>query len=139
MIGGAITAARLWFAQLPSGIRWALAGMSAALVLALVWATWLQFHDADVVERREVKREAAAAPAREIAADERIADAFANQRLRDERDAAIAKAAAAEAAKPIDQRATLPPTTVALNCARLLHAYSSAELAKMRAYQEMCR
>jgi hypothetical protein len=139
MIGGAITAARLWFAELPSGIRWALAGIAAALVLAVVWATWLHFHDAGVIEQHEVKREAAAAPARELSAEERAVDALANQMAKGQRDQAIVKAAASEAAKPPEARATIPPTTIARRCVQLLRAYSSEQLARMPAYQEKCR
>ncbi len=46
------------------------------------------------------------------------------------REEEIAKAAASEQAKQPKQRATLPPTTIALNCQRLRQAYSSAELAE---------
>lgn len=110
----------------------------AVLCIALIWL-WLNFHDAKVVEQHEDARQAAATDATVKSAEERADDAIQGLVVEQARETAIAKAEASEAAKPIEQRAVLPPTTIALNCARLLHAYSSAELAKMAAYQEHCK
>ncbi len=56
-----------------------------------------------------------------------------------ERELAIAQAEASESARPAEEQATLPSTTVALNCQRLRKAYSATELAKMAGYQEKCQ
>jgi hypothetical protein len=127
-------------------IAWMLAGFAllvlVAALVAAVWAgtkLWLHFHDAKVVEQHEDARQAAATDATVKSAEKRSADAIQGLVVEQARETAIAKAEASEAARPIEQRAILPPTTIALNCARLLHAYSSTELAKMPAYQEHCR
>lgn len=117
--------------------RAAICGALAAGAVAVVWV-WLVHRDAKVIERHEAEVKAAAAPALEKAAEERVTDAFENQRLRDQRDAAIAKAEAMEQAKAPEARSTLAPTAVALNCVRMRQAYSAAELAKMAAYRERC-
>lgn len=110
----------------------------AILCVALI-AWWFARHDAKVIERHEDKREAVASDARERSAEERADDAVQNILAEQEREKEIAQAAASEAAKPPEHRAALPPTSVALNCNRLLRSYSAAELAKMPAYQEKCR
>lgn len=139
-------AARLVPERFQRLIAWILAAIAllvlVAALVAAVWAgtkLWLHFHDAKVVEQHEEARQAAAKDATVKSAEERADDAVQGLIVEQARETAIAKAEASEAAKPVDQRAVLPPTTMALNCARLLHAYSSTELAKMPAYQEHCR
>lgn len=138
MIAGALLSARAWYTALPSAVRWIIAGVALAIVLAIAWAIWLHTHDAKVIDQHEAAINQAAAPASEQAAEDRAADALENAQLRSERDDAITKAQAVEAAKPVEQRAALPPTTVALNCARMRQAYSAAELAKVAAYRTAC-
>lgn len=139
MIGAAFLAARRWLAALPSGVKWAMAGIAGMVAIIATGAIWLNFHDAAVVEQHEVKREAAASGARERSAEERAIDAVTNFQAEQEREAAIARAEASEAAKPPELRAVVPPTTIARRCAQLLRTYSSEQLAKMAAYQEKCR
>jgi len=119
------------------------AGFLAVLALcAALWGAWTLFwrhHDAKVIEVSDAKRDAAIVPALDDAAQERAIDAVANLAAEKEREAVIAKAEASEAAKPVEQRAVIPPTTVALNCERLRRAYSAAELGKMARYREVCR
>lgn len=52
--------------------------------------------------------------------EERVDDAVLGLIVEQARGTAIAKAP--ESAKPVELRAVLPPATIALNCARLLHA-----------------
>lgn len=106
----------------------------ALIAIALIW-WWFRAHDAKVIERHETKRTEASSAAAVKSADERVVDAFENQRLRDQRDAAIAKAEVAEAAKPAEARSTLSAQDVALNCARL----RQAGLTGGARYKEMCR
>lgn len=129
-----IAGARMWFAALPLGWKWAAGGAATAVLLGTAAAVWLMMHDAKVIEKHEEKRKAAAAPALEKAAEERVTDAFVNQRLRDERDAAIQRAEAVEAAKPPQARATVAPQSRALNCERLRQAEMTAD----PIYKEWC-
>nr|WP_086491282.1 hypothetical protein [Novosphingobium panipatense] len=124
-----------WLGGLP-GEAWILIGGVAALVGFLVWN---HFDNAAAIEQHDQARAAAGAAGREKSAEENVADAFENQRLRDQRDAAIAQAAATEAAKPPEARATTAPQALALNCAIAREDYTAAELAKMSEYQEHCR
>lgn len=119
----------------------ALALGAAALVAAAIWAwnTWLDGERTDAVRAEQVKQQAASADARGRSAEERADDAIQDMIASQARETEIAKAAASEQAKPPEQRATLPPTTIALNCQRLRQAYTAAALAKMQAYQEKCR
>lgn len=135
MIAAAWAATRLWFTSLPSGAR--KAAYAAALAIACAFLIWLWFraHDANVIERHEMQRESASNAAAVKSADERVVDAFENQRLRDQRDQAIAKAEQAEAAKPVEARSTLSAQDTALNCARL----RQAGLTGGARYKEMCR
>lgn len=139
-------AARLVPERFQRVVAWIIAALAFLLILlalaGTVWGgvkLWMHFHDAKVVERHEEKREAAAADAREISAEERAIDAVTNFQAEREREEAIAKAEATEAAKPPEARAVVPPTTIARRCAQLLRTYSSEQLAKMAAYQEKCR
>ena len=112
--------------------------IAAALVL-VGFLVWNHFDNAAAIEQHDRAREAAGAAGRERSAEEAVADAFENQRLRDRRDAEIAQAAATEAAKPPEMRATTAPQGLALNCEIAREDYTSAELAKMPEYQEHCR
>lgn len=111
-----------------------------AAVLALIgasilaWNLWLGSHDETVIETENARVELNAAGGREKSAEERVVDALQNQIAKSEREAAIAKAEASEAAKEPAERAMLPPTTVALNCARL----KRAGLTGSDAYKEKC-
>lgn len=113
--------------------RAAICAALAAGTVAVVWV-WLVHRDAKVIEKHEAQVKAAAAPALEKAAEERVTDAFVNQRLRDERDAAIQRAEAVEAAKPPQARATVAPQSRALNCERLRQAGMTAD----PIYKEVC-
>lgn len=114
--------------------RWATYAALAVLTIALVW-WWFARHDAKVIERHEGKREATAAKAEVKSAEERVVEAFENQRLRDQREAAIAKAEASEAAKPAEARSTLSAQDRALNCQRL----RDAGLTGGAKFKELCR
>ena len=118
------------------GEAWILIGSIAALVGFLVWN---HFDNAVAIEQHDQAREATGAAGRQRSAEEAVTDAFENQRLRDQRDAEIARVAATEAAKPPEARATTAPQALALNCAIAREDYSPAELAKMPEYQEHCR
>ncbi|MFD2134572.1 hypothetical protein ACFSLT_03830 [Novosphingobium resinovorum] len=108
------------------------------LTICLLW--WLVHqHNARVIERHEEKRETAANHARERSAEERADDAVQNIIADHARETEIAKAAASEAVKGPKQRATLPPTSVALNCQRMRQAYPKSDLAKIPAYQKRCQ
>ncbi|HUD28945.1 MAG TPA: hypothetical protein VMQ93_08750 [Novosphingobium sp.] len=138
-------AARLVPERFQRIVAWILAGLAlllAILVLAAaIWGAsklWIARHDAAVVERHEEKREAAAADATVKSAEERAVDALANQMDRSERDQAIATAAASEASKPPEARATVPPTTLARRCAQFRQSCSVEQLAKMPTYQKVC-
>ena len=138
MILAAVTTARAWFAALPSGVKWALAGIALAILIGITWAVWLADHDSEVIERHEQKREQRAAEAHIKTAEERADDAIRNLIAEQAREAAIDRAAASEAARPPEERATMPPTTLALNCERIRQAYSARELAGIAVYQEKC-
>lgn len=132
---GIAAAAWNWLRGLP-GEAWILIASVAALVGFLVWN---HFDNAAAIEQHDQAREAAGAAGRQQSAEEAVTDAFQNQRLRDQRDAAIARAAATESAKPPEARATTAPQVLALNCAIAREDYTPAELAKMPEYQEHCR
>ena len=124
-----------WLGGLP-GEAWILIGSVALLVGFFVWN---HFDNEAAIERHDQAREATGAAGREQSAEEAVADAFQNQRLRDQRDIAISQAATAEAAKPPEARATTAPQALALNCAIAREDYTPAELAKVPEYQEHCR
>jgi len=135
MILSALTAARLWFGRLPDGLRVMLIMAVAIVALFALTSLWLSRRDAEVIERHEYKREAAAAPAREKAAEDRAQDAINNMLAEKARELEIARAEASEAAKAPEARATLSPQALALNCERLRQAGMTGE----RAYKEACR
>jgi len=114
-----------------------LAGVAGVAVIS--WNRWLAEHDEAVIEAYKAAQAAKTVQALDVAAEQRATDAFVNAMTERERDDAIAAAEASEAAKPPAERATLPPTTVALNCTRLKRAYTPAELAKIPAYKEKCK
>lgn len=68
------------------------------------------------------KQQAETADAGGRSAEERSDDAMQGTIASKARETEIAKAAASEQAKPPQQRATLPPTMIALNCERLRQA-----------------
>lgn len=138
MILALYTSVRAWFAALPPGIKWVLAGIVAAILIGIAWALWLDAHDDRVIERHEQQRELVGSKAREKSAEEAAVDALRNQMERDKRDAAIAKAAASEEAKPPEERATTTPQALALMCAIAREDYTADELAEMPEYQEHC-
>ncbi|TDW65334.1 hypothetical protein EDF57_103518 [Novosphingobium sp. PhB55] len=115
---------------------WILIG---SVVLLAGFLIWNHFDNAAAIEQHDQAREAAGAAGREQSAEEAVADAFQNQRLRDQRDTVISQAAATESAKPPEARATTAPQGLALNCAIAREDYTPAELAKMPEYQEHCR
>jgi hypothetical protein len=83
-------------------------GLIAALVTGFLG--WLVLHDRAVIDRHEAKIEAAAAPARDQAAQERVADAIANTQSEKDLHHAIDSAPAS---------AGLSPAAHALACERL--------------------
>ncbi|MCW1431413.1 hypothetical protein [Novosphingobium sp. JCM 18896] len=105
--------------------------------LGLLWAG-KAIYDASVIEKHEQGRATDAIAAYSTSAEQRAADTITGIIASKDREDAIATAAASEAAKPVDQRAKLPPTTLALNCARFRQAYTARELAKNAVYQEKC-
>ncbi|WP_159975911.1 MULTISPECIES: hypothetical protein [unclassified Novosphingobium] len=107
--------------------------LAVAAVLLVWWA--VRTYDARVIERYDDKREAAASGAREKSAEERAADAMTGLIVSQERETAIAKAEASEAAKPPEARATVAPQNRALNCARL----KQAGMTESAAYREVCQ
>lgn len=115
-------------------------GVAALAVGAwAIWSIWFVRHDAAVIEQHEAKGEQASVENRSRSVDEAINDAWTNLRLRDQREAALDKAEAVEAAKPPAERATQAPQTIAFNCTLAREDYAPAELAKMPQYQEHCR
>jgi hypothetical protein len=89
--------------------RWVQALGGAGLLLAAA-GIWLHFHDRSVIRDHERKIEAAAAPAREQAAQERVHDAAANAKREGDMHHAIDTAAPGGA---------LSPAARALACERL--------------------
>lgn len=136
MIGAIVAQFAAW--GLPEPIRRAAAWATVvAAIIALLWAA-KAIYDASVIEDHETERAVESMEAHNVSAEQRAIDAvvnMTNDRLRSE---AIEMVEASEAAKPPAERATLPPTTKALNCARLRQAYSKAELAKILEFKEHC-
>jgi len=122
-------------ARLQRLVGWALA---VIVLVALLWGAKAAY-DASVIDHHQAKQEKKTVKALDVAAEQRATDAIVNAMAERDRENAIAAAEAAEAAKPPAERATLPPTTLALNCARFKRAYSPAELAKIPAYKELCK
>lgn len=137
-----IIAARSAFKAIKSAppFVWWIAGAMALVVLFLVWD---HFDDKAAVKavQQEARSEALekTLTAEQDSAEQRSLDAVKNMMEQQARDAEIAKAAASEAAKPPEQRAKLPPSTVALACQRMRQNYRAAELAAMPAYKEKCQ
>ncbi|MGF7152601.1 hypothetical protein [Novosphingobium gossypii] len=138
-------AGRLVQERFRKAVAYALLGVAVILVVGTLlsagrwaWNTWLDNERANAVQAEQVKQQVATADARGRSAEERADDAIHEMIASQTREEEIAKAAASEQAKQPKQRATLPPTTIALNCQRLRQAYSSAELAKMSEYQRVC-
>lgn len=123
-------AAKFGMWGVPEPIRKAAAW--AALItaaLALLWAG-KAIYDASVVREHETERAVKSIDARDKSAEDRADDAVRNLLAEKDREGAIKAAPNAGA--------TLAPSTVAANCARLRAAYSAEELAKSAAYRELC-
>lgn len=124
---------------LPERLRKPLAWVAVSIVAALLlWGAY-EAWKASVIEDHETERLTDAIKAYDGSAEQRAADTITNIIANKDRSEAIETAAASEAAKPVEQRAKLPPTTLAANCVRLRQAYTARELAKMSAFQEHCR
>lgn len=118
---------------LPEPVRKLAAWATLVVVALAILATAKAAYDAAVIEDHEAERAVESMETHNVSAEQRAIDAVVNIAAENEREAAIARAEASEAA------AALPATTKALNCARMRQAYPSADLAKMPAYQENCR
>lgn len=127
------------FLALPQWARNTLYGIGIAILAGVLFLGWLWQHDRKVLQREQAKREAAASKALDQSAEERANDAVRGIIAEKDRETAIAEAEKKEAQKAPLERATLPPTTVALNCQRLRQAYSAEKLAKMPGYAEKCK
>ena len=123
----------------PEGLRKPIAVLGAiALVLGLLWGA-KAIYDASVIEDHENERAIESIEARDTSAEERAFDAIQGIIADKDRVEVVEEAAAVESAKPVEQRAKLPPTTRALNCKRMQQAFTAKELAKMPAYQRECK
>ena len=123
-----------WPEPLRKAAAWATVAVTVAAVL---WGAKAAY-DASVIGDHEERRTIRSIEARDASAEERAHDAIEGILADQQRQIAIAKAEAEEAAKPVEERAALPPTTKALNCKRMEQAFTQAELAKMTAYQREC-
>jgi hypothetical protein len=105
----------------------------AILITAAVAFLWTAkiMYDRSIVHDHEQERAAKSIDARDKSAEERADDAVRNLLAEKDREGAIKAAPNAGA--------TLAPSTVAANCARLRAAYSAEELAKSDAYRELCK
>ncbi|MED5545813.1 MAG: hypothetical protein VYD90_11230 [Pseudomonadota bacterium] len=130
-IPAAFKGAAAWLKALP---EWAWYAIGIVLIVAAFF-TWNHFDNQAAIEDYERQIEARASDARERSAQDRAQDAVNNLIAEQEREAAIARAEASEAAKAPEQRAALSPQDLALNCARL----KQAKLTDSPAYKEFCR
>lgn len=122
----------------PEPLRKAAAWASIAVAaFALLWAAKAAY-DASVIDDHETDRAVESMDAHNQSAEQRAIDAVVNIVAENERERAVAAAEASEAAKPVEQRAKLPPTTRALNCARMRQAYTKAELERMAEFKREC-
>lgn len=101
-----------------------------ATAIALLWAGWAILK-ASIIDDHEKNRAVRSIDARDKSAEERADDAVRNLLAEKDREGAIKAAPNAGA--------TLAPSTVAANCARLRAAYSAEDLAKSDAYRELCK
>ncbi|TYC93060.1 hypothetical protein [Novosphingobium sp. BW1] len=130
-IPAAFKGAAAWLKALP---EWAWYAIGIVLIVAAFF-TWNHFDNQAAIENYERQIEARANDARERSAEDRAQDAVTNLIAEQEREAAIAKAEASEAAKEPEKRAGLSPQEIALNCARL----KQVKLTDSPAYKELCR
>lgn len=108
-----------------------------AAAVALMWSA-KALYDASVIDDHETDRAVTSMEQHNASAEQRAIDAVVNIAAENARESAVAAAEASEAAKPPAARATLPPTTRALNCARMRQAYSRAELERMAEFKREC-
>lgn len=123
-----------WPESLRKAAAWASVAIAAALLL---WGAW-EALKGWIIEEEDQDRAVESMGAHNQSAEQRAIDAvvdMTHDRLRNE---AIEAVEASEAAKPPAERATLPPSTTAMNCVRMREAYSKADLAKMPAFKEHC-
>lgn len=124
----------LWPAWVKKLAAWASLAIAAALLL---WAAW-EALKGWIIEEEDEDRAVASMEQHNASAEQRAIDAVVNIAAENARESAVATAEASEAAKPASERAKLPPTTKALNCARMRQAYTKAELGRMDAYKANC-
>lgn len=136
MIGAIVTQFAAW--GLPEPLRRIAAWATVVVgVIALLWSA-KAIYDASVIEGHETDRTITSMEQHNASAEQRAIDAVVNIAAENARESAVATAEASEAAKPASERAKLPPTTKALNCARMRQAYTKGELGRMREFQENC-
>lgn len=109
----------------------------AIAVIALIWAV-KAIYDRSVVEDHEQEKVIESIKALDSAAEERANDAIRDLMTDQDRSDAIEGAAKKQEALPPEERATLPPTTVALNCKRIAQAYTKEQLEKLVVYKDKC-
>lgn len=109
----------------------------AIAAIALIWAGWAILK-ASIIEDHEQEKVIESIKALDSAAEERANDAIRDLMTDQDRSEAIEEAAKKQEALPPEERATLPPTTVALNCKRIAQAYTKEQLEKLAVYQEKC-
>lgn len=130
-IPAAAKAAFAWLKSLPEWVWY----LGACALVTVAFFTWNHFDNQAAIDNYERQVEAKASDARERSAEDRAQDAVNNLIAEQERETAIARAEASEAAKPPEQRAGLSPQELALNCARL----KQSGLTGSAAYKELCR
>lgn len=126
----------LW--GVPDAIKRPLAWATVIIAtIALIWAGWAILK-ASIVEDHEQEKVIESIKALDSAAEERANDAIRDLMTDQDRSDAIEEAAKKQEALPPEERATLPPTTIALNCKRIAQAYTKEQLEKLAVYQEKC-
>ena len=114
----------------PEKLRQPLQWLAVTVALGLLLWTGKSIYDASVIEQYETERQGDAIKAYDGAAEQRAADAITG---------ILEDKARVDAINAAPSGGVLPPTTLALNCKRMEQAYTARELAKMSAYQEVCR
>lgn len=109
----------------------------AIAVIALIWAV-KAIYDRSVVEDHEQEKVIESIKALDSAAEERANDAIRDLMTDQDRSDAIEEAAKKQEALPPEERATLPPTTIALNCKRIAQAYTKEQLDRLAVYKDKC-
>ena len=116
--------------NVPQRLREPLAWVMIALTaLAILWAGY-EAWKAVVIRDHETERMTDAIQAYDGAAEQRAADVITG---------ILEDKARVDAINAAPSGGVLPPTTRALNCERFRQAYSARELAKMPAYNEVCK